>query len=141
MNQDPIRVLVAATLAAYGVYAAGIASALIGASSATIVLLLFLVEAALAFAATVGVWRRLAWAAPMVVVLGVVIAAKWLYQGFILGIVAYLYALLAAVLAVVIALLIAACLSGRLYVSVSRRGAQANYTSTAGSSRSTRIQP
>lgn len=122
MNGDPVRFVIAACLAAYGIYAASIASALIGAPSATIVLLLFVVEAVLAIAAAVGVWQRLAWGAPMVVVLGVIIAAKWLYQGFILGIVAYLYALLAAVLAVIIALLIAAYLSGGWSVSVATRG-------------------
>ena len=48
------------------------------------------------------------WAAGVVVLLGVSIAATWLVEGFVLGIVAYLHALLVAVLAIVVALVIAA---------------------------------
>ena len=44
----------------------------------------------------------------MVVALGVSVAATWLIEAFVLGIVAYLHALLVAVLAVVVALVIAA---------------------------------
>ena len=61
-----------------------------------------------AFAAAFGVWRAQRWAAGAVVLLGVAIAGTWLFEGFILGIVAYLYALLVAVIALVVTLVIAA---------------------------------
>ena len=51
---------------------------------------------------------RPARAVGVVVLLGVSIAATWLIEGFVLGIVAYLHALLVAVLAIVVALVIAA---------------------------------
>ena len=56
----------------------------------------------------VGVWRSQPWAAGVVVLLGACVAAMWLVEGFVLGIVAYLYAPLVAVLAIVVALVIAA---------------------------------
>ena len=61
-----------------------------------------------ALAAAVGVWCGQRWAASVVVLLGVSLAATWLIEGFVLGIVAYLHALLVAVLAIVVALIIAA---------------------------------
>jgi hypothetical protein len=62
----------------------------------------FVLQAACALAAAVGVWRRQPWAASVVVLLGVSIAATWLVEAFVLGIVVYLR-LLVAVLATVVA--------------------------------------
>jgi membrane protein implicated in regulation of membrane protease activity len=42
-----------------------------------------------------------------VVLLGVAIAATWLIEAFVLGIVAYVHALLVAVLAIVVTLIVA----------------------------------
>jgi Flp pilus assembly protein TadB len=61
-----------------------------------------------ALVAAVGVGRGQAWAAGVVLLLGGSIAATWLIEGFVFGIVAYLHALLVAVLAIVGALVIAA---------------------------------
>ena len=58
-------------------------------------------------------WRDQRWAAAVVVLLGVCVAATWLVEAFVLGIVAYLHALLVAVLAIVAALLIAAYVNRR----------------------------
>jgi hypothetical protein len=58
--------------------------------------------------AAFGVWRGQRWAAWAVVLLGVCIAGTWLFEGFILGIVAYLYALLAAGIALGVTLVMAA---------------------------------
>jgi len=66
------------------------------------------VQAVCAFASAIGVWRGSPWAAAAVLALGVSVAATWLIEAFVLGIVAYLYALVAAVLALVIAVLVAA---------------------------------
>ena len=68
----------------------------------------FVLQAVCALAAAFGVWRGQPWAAGALVLLGASIAATWLIEGFVLGIVAYLRALLVAVLAIVVALVIAA---------------------------------
>ena len=98
--------LIAVALAGYGVYiAAYVPAMLLG--SAPLLLIGFVLQAVFALAAAVGVWRDQRWAAGVVVLLGVSIAATWLIEAFILGIVAYLRALLVAVLAIVVALIIA----------------------------------
>lgn len=68
----------------------------------------FVLQAACALAGAVGVWRRQPWAAGVVVLLGVSIAATWLVEAFVLGIVAYLHAMIVAVLAIVVAWIVAA---------------------------------
>ena len=67
----------------------------------------FVLQVVCALAAAVGVWRGRPWAAGALVLLGASIAATWLIEGFVLGIVAYLHALLVAVPAIVVALVIA----------------------------------
>ena len=52
------------------------------------------------------------------IVLGAVVAATWLYQGFVLGIVAYLYAFFAAVVAILLTLAVVAYLNGWFGVRV-----------------------
>jgi len=61
-----------------------------------------------AIAAALGVWRGERWASNVLVLLGLSIAGTWLYEGFSLGIVAYLYAVLVAVAALLTTVLIAA---------------------------------
>jgi len=73
----------------------------------------FVLQALCALAAAVGVWRGQPWAASVVVLLGVSIAATWLIEAFVLGIVAYLYALMIAVLAIAVAVVIAAYINRR----------------------------
>jgi hypothetical protein len=62
-------------------------------------------------AAAFGVWSGQPWAAGALVLLGASIAATWVIEGLVLGIIAYLHALLVAVLAIVVALIIAAYVS------------------------------
>ena len=100
--------LIAVALAGYGVYIVGYVPAMLLGKPVPLLLIGFVLQAVCAFAAAVGVWRRQPWAATVVVLLGVSIAATWLVEGFVLGIVAYLYALLVAVLALVVAWIIAA---------------------------------
>ena len=107
-DRSTALLLIAVGLAGYGVYIAGYALAMLLGHPVPLLLIGFVLQAVCALAAAVGVWRGLSWAGGMVVLLGVSIAATWLVEGFVLGIVAYLHALLVAVLAIVVALIIAA---------------------------------
>jgi hypothetical protein len=100
--------LIAVALAGYGVYIAAYVPAMLLGRPAPLLVIGFVLQAVCALAAAVGVWRDQRWAAGVVVLLGVSIAATWLIEAFVFGIVAYLYALLVAILAIVVALIIAA---------------------------------
>lgn len=102
--------LIAVLLAGYGLYIAGYVPAMLLGPPVPLLLIGFVLQAVCAFAAAFGVWRHQPWAAGVVVLLGVSVAATWLIEAFVLGIVAYLYALLIAVIAIIIALMIAAFL-------------------------------
>jgi hypothetical protein len=108
MSRSTTRLLIAVVLAAYGVYAASYVPALLVGGRAPALLVGFLLQAVCAFAAAIGVWRGGRWAAGAVVLLGASIAGTWLFEGFVLGIIAYLRALLVAVFAVVVSLIVAA---------------------------------
>jgi hypothetical protein len=108
MNRSNTLLLIAIALVGFGLYAASRVPAMLIGPSVLALLLGFLLQAVCAFAAAFGVWRAQRWAAGAAVLLGVAIAGTWLFEGFILGIVAYLYALLVAVIALVVALVIAA---------------------------------
>jgi hypothetical protein len=113
MNRSTLLVVIAVGLAAYGLYAASFVPAMIVAPVAPLLLIGFLLQAACALAAAFAVWRGLRWAALAVVLLGASIAATWLVEAFVLGIVAYLRALAVTVVAIVSALIIAAYLNRR----------------------------
>lgn len=98
--------LIAAALAVYGVYTAAYVPGMLVGRPEPLVLICFVLQAVLALVGAVAVWRGQRWAAGVVMLLGVVIAATWLIDAFVLGIVAYLHALLVAVLAVVITVLL-----------------------------------
>jgi hypothetical protein len=112
-DRSTALLLIAVLLAGYGVYIAGHVPAMLVGQPMPLLLIGFVVQAVCALAAAFGVWRGQPWAGAAVVLLGVSIAATWLVEGFVLGIVAYLHALLVAVLAVVIALIIAAYVNRR----------------------------
>ena len=108
-NHRPLAlILIAVALAAYGVYIATYVPASLIGRPVSLLLIGFVLQAVCALAAAVGVWGGRRWAAGAVVLLGAAIAATWLVEAFVLGLVAYLYALLAAVLAIVVTLTIAA---------------------------------
>lgn len=114
MNDRSTAVLlIAVALAAYGVYMAGYVLAMLLGQPVLLLLIGFVLQTVCALAAAVGVWRGQRWAVGVVVLLGVSVAATWLIEGFVLGIVAYLHALLVAVLAIVVALIIAAYVNRR----------------------------
>ena len=100
--------LIAVALAGYGVYIAGYVPAMLLGRPAPLLVIGFVLQAVCAFAAAVGVWRGRRWAGRVVMLLAVSVAATWLVEAFVFGIVAYLHALLVAVLARVVAWIIAA---------------------------------
>jgi hypothetical protein len=111
MNRSTPVLLMAVALAGYGVYAASYLPAMLVGPAMPILLVAFVLQTVCALAAAVGVWRGRPWATVAVVLLGLIIAGTWLYEAFILGIVAYARALLNAVIAVVITLVMAAYLN------------------------------
>ena len=107
-NRSTALLLTAVGLAVYGLYIAAHVPAMLVGEPVPLLLIGFVLQAAFALAGAVGVWRDQPWAAGVVVLLGVSIAATWLIEAFVFGIAAYLHALLVAVLAIVVALIIAA---------------------------------
>lgn len=112
-DRSTALLLIAVALAGYGVYIVRYVPGLLVGRPAALLLIGFVLQAACAFAAAVGAWRCQRWAAGVVVLLGVSIAATWLTEAFVLGIVAYVHALLVAVLAIVGTLVIAAYVKPR----------------------------
>ena len=105
-DRSAALLLIAIALAVYGVYIAGYVPGLLIGRPMPLVLICFVLQVVLALVGAVGVWRGERWAAGVVMLLGVIIAATWLIDAFVLGIVAYLHALLVAVLAVVVTVLL-----------------------------------
>jgi hypothetical protein len=106
-DRSAALLLIAVALAGYGVYIAGYIPGMLIGRPMPLVLICFVLQVVLAFVGAVGVWRGQQWAAGVVVALGGSIAATWLIEAFVLGIVAYLHALLVAGLAVVVAVVVA----------------------------------
>lgn len=101
------RILIAVALLGYGLYVASLTLGMLLGRPSPLLLIAFALQTILALAAVFGIWRHQSWAATVVVLLGVSVAVTWLFEGFILGIVAYLYALFVAVFALVVAVIIA----------------------------------
>jgi uncharacterized membrane protein AbrB (regulator of aidB expression) len=103
MNRSTTRLVITIVLVVYGVYVASYVPGMLVGPPAPVLLVAFALQAVLALAAAVGVWRRQGWAAGVVMLLGISIAATWLVEAFVLGIVAYLRAFVIAVIALVVA--------------------------------------
>jgi hypothetical protein len=110
-DRSTALLLIAVVLAGYGLYIAAYVPGMLLGQPVPLLLIGFVLQAVCALAAAFGVWRHQSWAAAVVVLLGVCIAATWLIEAFVLGIVAYLHALLVAVFAILVALIIAAYLN------------------------------
>ena len=108
MERRTALLLIAMALAAYGVYHALYAVAMLAAPGSLLMLLAFALQAVLAILAAVGVWREQRWAAAALLLLGASVAATALIEAFVFGLIGWLWALLIAIAAVVIALLLGA---------------------------------
>jgi hypothetical protein len=108
VERHTVLLLIAIALAAYGVYHAVYAVAMLPAPASPLLLIAFTLQAVLAIFAAVGVWRQQRWAAPALLLLGASIAATALLEAFVIGIIAWLHALLIAIAAIAIALLLGA---------------------------------
>jgi hypothetical protein len=108
MGRGLALTLIASVLAAFGLWQAFSAIAMVGGPGSPLVLLALIVQSVLALLAAVGVWQRRHWAAAALFLLGVSIAATALIYAFVLGIVAWLYALFVAIAAIAVALLLGA---------------------------------
>ena len=102
MSRSTTRLVITIALAVHGMYAASYVPGMLVGPPVPLLLIAFTLQAVFALAAAVGVWQRRGWAAGVVVLLGVSIAATWLVEAFALGIVAYLRAVLIAVMALVV---------------------------------------
>ena len=107
MNRSMGVMAIAIALAAYGLYIASFVPGMSVAPAAPILLVAFVAQAVAAFAAAAGVWFERPWATAVLVVLGLCIAATWLFEGFALGLVAYLHALAVAFVALVLCVMAA----------------------------------
>jgi hypothetical protein len=113
MNRSTARLVIAAALAAYGLYAASHVLGMVVGTLAPILLAGFILQVVSASAAAVGVWRDRRWAAGALMLVGVTVAATWLIEAFVLGIVAYLPALAAAAIAVIVTFGVATYVASR----------------------------
>jgi len=107
MKRSTPLLLIAVALAGYGVYAASFVPGMLVGLAVPALLVGFVLQAVCALAAAFGVWRGRPWATGALVLLGLSIAGTWLFEAFILGIVAYVRAVLVAVIALVTTLVIA----------------------------------
>ena len=107
MNRSMGVTAIAIVLAAYGLYVASFVPGLAVAPAVPILLVAFVAQVVAAFVAAAGVWFERPWATAVLVVLGLCIAATWLFEGFVLGLVAYLHALAVAVVALVLCVMAA----------------------------------
>ena len=103
--------VIAVALAAYGIYSASFVPGMIAGPAAPALLFFFVLQAVCALAAAVGVWNARPWAAGAVVALGVAVAATSIFEGFVLGIMAYLRVVLVVVVTLVATLSIATYLN------------------------------
>jgi hypothetical protein len=108
LNRSTPSLLIVVALAGYGVYVVSYVPAMLVGPAVPALLIGFILQAVCALAAAFGVWRGRPWATGALVLLGLSIAGTWLFEAFLLGIVAYLHALLVAVIALVVTLVIAA---------------------------------
>jgi hypothetical protein len=122
VNRSTARLLIAISLAGYGIYRAVYVPGMLVGPPVPLLLIGFLLQALLGVVAGVGVWRGAPWAPLVIVLLGASTAATALVEAFVLGVIAYLGALLEAAVAMLVSLLVAAYLKGQLGASRSPEG-------------------
>ena len=122
MERSTALLMLAIALAAYGVYHALYAIAMLPVPASLLLLIGFALKAAFAILAAIGVWRDRPWAATALLLLGASIAVTALIEAFVLGMIGWLVALLIAIAAIVIALLLGAYVSRSGSLLDRRRG-------------------
>lgn len=105
MDRSTGLLLTALALLGFGIYRALHVPGMLVDTQAPLLLVAFVLQAAFAIAAGIGVWRRARWASLAIGLLCASIVAAALI-GVALGIVAYLRALLDVVVAIVVAILL-----------------------------------
>ncbi len=88
MSRHPFIAAIAVALAGYAIYVALYVPPLVVGGRVPVILGCFVVQACVALAAAVGVWRGSAWAPFMTVLLGISIATTQLVEALGLGIIA-----------------------------------------------------
>lgn len=106
MNRSTASLLIAITLAVFGVYRALHVPGMLIGPPVPLLLIGFLLQAVFGIVAGVGVWRRAPWAPLVIVLLGASIAATALIE-VALGVIAFLRALLDAGVALIVTILVA----------------------------------
>jgi len=122
VERSTALLMLAIALAAYGVYHALYAIAMLPVPASLLLLIGFALKAAFAILAAIGVWRDRPWAATALLLLGASIAVTALIEAFVLGMIGWLVALLIAIAAIVIALLLGAYVSRSGSLLDRRRG-------------------
>lgn len=107
MDRSTARLIIAIALTVFGGYRALLLPGLLTGTSPMLATG-FALQAIFGIAAGFGVWRGVAWAPLVIVLLGASIAATALVEGYVLEIIAALRALLEAVLSIVVCLMLAA---------------------------------
>src|SRR5262245_19898714 len=113
MNRDASLLVIAVALIAFGVYRALYLPGMLGAPSAPLMFLGYLLQAVFGIAAGICVWRGVGAAPLLIVLLGASIALTRIIE-IALGVAPWLYALLGAVVALVGAFVLSRYVAGRL---------------------------
>ena len=108
MERSLALVLIAVALAAYGIWQALYAIAMLPGLASPLLFIALALQALLAIFAAFGVWRQQRWAGATLLLLGASVAATALLEAFVLGIIGWLYALLIAISAIGIAVILGA---------------------------------
>ena len=112
MAHRPEFVIIALALVFYAIWKAAFVPAMFVGHTALLLAIGFLAQVVLAVAAAVAVWLAQPWASLALILLGASIAATYLVEAFVLGIIAYLYALFAATIALVTTIVLAVWVGG-----------------------------
>ena len=110
VNRSAVLLLLALLVAGFGIWASLNGIALLFGGGTPLLTVIFLAEGILGLVAAYGIARAQPWAASVVLLLAVIVAAAALVQAFVLGILPWLYALFIAIAAIVLALIVAAAL-------------------------------
>lgn len=104
--------LIAVLLAAFGLWTGLNGAVLLVSGGTPLLMLLFIAQGVLALVAAYGVARAAAWAPPLLLLLGALVAATLLIEAFVLGILPWLYAVVIGAVAIVLAIVVGGLVRG-----------------------------